>query len=83
MADCNVLRRMLVTHGNMSLTDGNGMKRTRQEWEVRACGTPLFGYREEEPGMCRACATEWIHEHNYPCDHEGELVGKADYVRVA
>ena len=80
MADCNVLRRKLVKHG--TLNPATGVSKTdREEWVIEPCGTPLFGYKAEEPGMCRGCAAEWIHEHNYPCDRFGELVGKADYVR--
>lgn len=61
---CQVKRRMLVTHGTLSIFGGPATT-THTTWETKQCGIPLFTKKEERTGECRSCASGWTDPHNY------------------
>ena len=62
---CHTLRRVLVRRSTMNLITG-AMTPTGQEWTTRACDVPLFSDLERATGVCRSCASGWMHSENYP-----------------
>lgn len=63
---CQVVRRMLVTHGTMRFNCGaDTYRETGKEWVTRACAVPLFSDEERARGECRSCASGWTHPNNY------------------
>ena len=62
---CHTLRRVLVRHSTMNPTTG-AMTPTGQDWTTRACDVPLFSDLEQASGVCRSCASGWMHSENHP-----------------
>jgi len=54
---CHTLRRVLVRLST---------KAAGQEWTTRACGMPLFSDLERASGVCRSCASGWMHPEDRP-----------------
>lgn len=81
---CKIKRRMLVTHGILTL--GEGVKDTHQEWQEKECGSPIFPKRDGSfphgKSVCGSCAKGWTHEHNFMIDIPSnyELLRAAGFV---
>ena len=73
--DCNVERRVLVTHGTVTWGTGEYTPGERI-WETRLCGTTLFG-RDGGTGICPSCMRGWTHPENYPTEKGREAIRAA------
>lgn len=67
MSQCKIIRRVLVTHGIMSF-DGSPMKITGKTWEIRECGTPIFGENSNKRKVCDSCLKGWTVKTNFMVD---------------
>ncbi len=65
---CAIERRMLVTHTILSLETSQIAEGGREEWETKACKTPLFSVFERHAYACSSCLSGWEAEGNRPTD---------------